>query len=100
LVLKSEGFAVKINKRTTVDKDGGSNPEWNQTIQMDVVDHFKIEVECYDHDVLASSDELIGKCSVSLLPVYKKGHIDTWITLKHKNEYNVLKDAGQVSSVE
>ena len=96
LVLKSEGFAVKINKRTTVDKDGGINPEWNQVIQMDVVDHFKVEIECYDHDVLAATDELIGKTSVSLLPVYKKGHIDTWVTLKHKNEYNVLKDAGQV----
>lgn len=55
-----------------------------------------MQVECYDHDVLASTDELVGKAQISLLPVFKKGHVDTWVTLKHKNQYNVLKDAGEV----
>ena len=96
VVCKTEGDAVKINKRTTVDKDGGINPDWNQTLKMDVVDHYQLELECYDHDVLASQDELIGRATVSLLPVFKKGHVDTWITLKHKNQYNVLKDAGEL----
>ena len=96
VVFKTDGHAVKINKRTTVDKDGGSNPDWDQKIQMDVVDHYQLQVECYDHDVLASTDELVGRAQISLLPVFKKGHVDTWITLKHKNQYNVLKDAGEV----
>ncbi|GMH78375.1 hypothetical protein TrST_g3556 [Triparma strigata] len=99
IVFKSEGYAVKINKRTTVDKDGGSNPDWDQVISMDLVDHYQLQVECYDHDVLASTDELVGKANISLLPVFKKGYVDTWITLKHKNQYNVLKDAGEVHVV-
>ncbi len=96
VVFKTDGYAVKINKRTTVDKDGGSNPDFDQFIEMDIVDHYQLQVECYDHDVLASTDELVGKAQISLLPVFKKGHVDTWITLKHKNQYNVLKDAGEV----
>ena len=99
IVFKTEGYAVKINKRTTVDKDGGSNPDWNQIIAMDLVDHYQLQIECYDHDVLASTDELVGKANISLLPVFKKGHVDTWITLKHKNQYNVLKDAGEIHVV-
>ena len=96
VVFKTEGRAVNVNKRTTVDKDGGTNPDWDQTIEMQVVDHYQLQVEAYDHDVMAATDELVGKAQISLLPVFKKGRVDTWITLKHKNQYNVLKDAGEI----
>ncbi|GMI45863.1 hypothetical protein TrCOL_g8423 [Triparma columacea] len=96
IVFKADGYAVKINKRTSVDKDGGSNPDWDQKIGMELVDQYQLQIECYDHDVLASTDELVGKANISLLPVFKKGHVDTWITLKHKNQFNVLKDAGEI----
>ena len=99
IVFKADGYAVKINKRTTVDKDGGGNPDWDQALQMELVDQYQLQVECYDHDVLASTDELVGKANISLLPVFKKGHVDTWITLKHKNQFNVLKDAGEIHVV-
>ena len=42
------------------------------TSEMRVVDHHELWIECYDHDAIGS-DDLIGKCKLSLLPVFKRG---------------------------
>ena len=94
-VFTSEGQSVKITKKTKVDTDGGTAPQWNESLTMDVVDQYTLGIECYDHDML-SKDDLIGKTSVSLLPVFKRGMIDNWVTIKTKSEWGPPKDAGEL----
>ena len=67
-------------------------------VHLDIVDHYNLEIECYDHDLL-SAPELIGKCQVSLLPVYKKGKIDTWVTIKNANDWGNPSPAGDLHIV-
>jgi len=81
IVLSIDGQAAAIKKKTKVVTDGGSDLVWDETLELDIVDQYDLNIECYDHDLLAE-DSLIGKCTVSLLPVFKKGEIDTWITLR------------------
>ena len=50
-------------------------------------------IVCYDHDAIGS-DDLIGKCKLSLLPVFKRGLIDTWVTIKEETEWGKPKPAG------
>jgi hypothetical protein len=57
---------------------------------MRVVDHHELWIECYDHDAIGS-DDLIGKCKLSLLPVFKRGLIDTWVTIKEETEWGKPK---------
>lgn len=95
VVFGSEGQAVKVTKKTKVDTDGGTAPQWNETLTMDIVDQYTLNIECFDHDML-SKDDLIGKTSVSLLPVFKRGMIDNWVTIKTKNEWGPPKDAGEI----
>ena len=33
------------------------------------------------------------------LPIFRRGHVDMWFTLKHKNQYIVLKDAWEIHVV-
>ncbi|KAH8060559.1 Ca2-binding protein [Aureococcus anophagefferens] len=77
------------------NKDGGKEPQWNEVIDMNVVDHHELWIECHDHGVI-SSDDLIGKCRISLLPVFKRGHVDTWITIKEESEWGKPKPAGDI----
>jgi hypothetical protein len=62
---------------------------------MRVVDHHELWIECYDHDAIGS-DDLIGKCKLSLLPVFKRGLIDTWVTIKEETEWGKPKPAGDI----
>ncbi|KAH8070955.1 Ca2-binding protein [Aureococcus anophagefferens] len=95
VVFTVEGECQSISKRTHVDQDGGKEPQWNEVIDMNVVDHHELWIECHDHDVI-SSDDLIGKCRISLLPVFKRGHVDTWITIKEESEWGKPKPAGDI----
>ena len=81
-----DGQACQQIKKTKVDTDGGTDPHWDDVIKLHIVDHYNLEIEVYDHDLL-SDDDLIGKTTVSLLPVFKKGLIDTWVTVKAKNDW-------------
>jgi Ca2+-binding EF-hand superfamily protein len=85
VVLSVDGQAAAIKKKTKVVTDGGSDLVWDEVLELDIVDHYDLNIECYDHDLLAD-DALIGKCTVSLLPVFKKGEIDTWVTLRSNQE--------------
>jgi Ca2+-dependent lipid-binding protein len=85
VVVSVDGQAAAIKKKTKVVTDGGSDLIWDEMLEIDIVDQYDLEIECYDHDLLAD-DSLIGKCTVSLLPVFKKGEIDTWVTLRSNQE--------------
>merc|ERR1712167_338426 len=70
-------------------------PTWDCDVEMRVVDHHELWIECYDHDAIGS-DDLIGKCKLSLLPVFKRGLIDTWVTIKEETEWGKPKPAGDI----
>lgn len=95
-VFTVDGQACKIVKKTTVDKDGGSNPQWKYSMYFDIVDQYVVDVEVYNQDI-RGRDELIGRTQMSLLPVYKRGIMSTWLTLKLKMEGGGVKEAGDIN---
>lgn len=98
LVVTVSGSCSNETKRTHVDQDGGKQPVWNETLTLDVVDQHELKIECYDHDVV-ESDDLIGDAIFSLLPVFKNGLVDEWITIYKAPEYGPLQEAGDVHLV-
>lgn len=38
------GLAVALTRKTKVDKDGGSEPVWNETLVFECVDQYLLEV--------------------------------------------------------
>ena len=93
VIFTTSGECHRIQERTHVDQDGGTEPTWDCDVEMRVVDHHELWIECYDHDAIGS-DDLIGKCKLSLLPVFKRGLIDTWVTIKEETEWGKPKPAG------
>lgn len=90
-----DGAAVQIQKKTKVDTDGGLSPVWDEVVTLQVVDHYQLEVACWDHDLLAE-DQMVGKCTVSLLPMFKTGLVDTWVTLMSPNAAGIQQPAGDL----
>lgn len=45
------GQAVALTRKTKVDKDGGSEPVWNETLTFDIVDQYLLEV-CHRRHIL------------------------------------------------
>ena len=86
VVLKIEGNCSSITKRTTTAKDGGVNPTWDEVITLHIVDQYILLLECYDHDPLTDETSLVGYTEISLLPVFKIGHIKTCVQLIFTNE--------------
>jgi hypothetical protein len=69
-VLKAEGQAATLSRRSRVDKDGGSEPNWSgEVLYMDIVDQYMLKIDCLNHDLLGK-DELIGcadlRCAAAL----------------------------------
>ncbi len=95
VIFTTSGECHRIQERTHVDQDGGTEPTWDCDVEMRVVDHHELWIECYDHDAIGS-DDLIGKCKLSLLPVFKRGLIDTWVTIKEETEWGKPKPAGDI----
>ncbi|CAN0284391.1 unnamed protein product, partial [Hapterophycus canaliculatus] len=81
--------------KTKVDKDGGADPRWNETVEIDIVDQYTLWIECFNHDAL-DGDELIGTAQCSLLPVFKRGTLDTWIQLTTSSGPGPPKAAGEI----
>ncbi|CAN0260617.1 unnamed protein product, partial [Ectocarpus sp. 12 AP-2014] len=98
VTFKADGQAVSLSRKTKVDKDGGMDPRWNETIEIDIVDQYTLWLECFNHDVL-DSDELIGSAQCSLLPVFKRGTLDTWIQLTCSSGPGPPKEAGEIHCV-
>eukprot|EP01041_Mallomonas_annulata_P002177 gene2178-4235_t len=96
LTLTMEGQAAKIVKRSTTDKDGGSDPVWDCDVEFDVVDQYLVDVEVYDQD-LGGSDVLLGTTQLSLLAVFKAGKINVWSTLRLRREGLGVKETGDVN---
>jgi len=44
-----------------------------------------LQIEVWDQDV-RGRDEVIGKSSFSLLGVFKRGYVDTWVVIKRPGD--------------
>lgn len=91
-----EGRATKMIMKTKTDTDGGREPEWeNEVFQFQVVDQYNILVEVWDEDSVGN-DDLIGAATVSLLPTYRYGYVDSWLNLWVKGKFGNKDPAGQL----
>lgn len=90
-----EGSATKMTKKTLVDKDGGTDPIWNDAVTFDAVDQFNIAVEVWDQDKVGS-DDLIGSTSLPLLPLYRHGYLNEWYPIYYKGKWGGKDPAGEI----
>jgi Ca2+-dependent lipid-binding protein len=95
VVFITEGLCQKTTKRTKTDVDGGTEPQWDETLDIKVVDQYNLIVECWDKDAL-SKDDLIGKTEMSLLPIFKKGFVDDWVPIHAKSKWGGNESAGEL----
>lgn len=95
VVLSLAGSAQSLQFTSRVDTDGGNDPVWNETAVFDVVDHHEMKIEVFDKDLLGT-DDLIGATTMSLLPVFKHGIRDGWITLKRRTTWGKVEERGEI----
>jgi Ca2+-binding EF-hand superfamily protein len=93
--LNMEGKAVKMVKRTPADKDGGSDPVWQSSINFDVVDQYQVDLEVFNQSGLGK-DIPLGMATISLLNVFRSGSMENWISLKQKKANGGIKEIGDV----
>lgn len=91
-----EGQASKMVKRSSVDKDGGPDPLWNSELKFDIVDQYLLDVSVFDQDI-AGNDVLLGSAQISLLPTFKSGQQNFWVTLKARKEGGGIREAGDIN---
>ena len=94
--LTLEGQAVKMVKKTPVDKDGGADPSWDYEIDADIVDQYMVDVEVF-HQSVNGSDVSLGFAQMSLLPVFRAGKHSSWCILKQKKLNGGIKEVGTVN---
>lgn len=92
VLLKMEGKASSMKRKTKSLTEGGNNPIWNEEFSFMVVDHYKVELECYDYDPLTGNCDLIGTAYLSLLPVLQKSRVETWVNLSIENQVSRRND--------
>ncbi len=93
-----DGQASKMVKRSSVDKDGGPDPIWDSVLNFDIVDQYLMDVEVFDQDI-TGNDVLLGSAQVSLLPTFKSGMQNFWVTLKIKKEGGGIRESGDVNII-
>ena len=81
VLFQTEGACKKTKIRTKTDSDGGTEPQWDETLEIPIVDQYSLMVECWDSDTLGK-DDLIGKTEISLLPIFKNGVVDNWVPIQ------------------
>jgi len=86
---------AKFKKRTKTDTDGGTEPRWNEEVKFSIVDHYECTMKVYDEDKIGS-DDLIGGASFSLLEVFKKGTLDTWVAIKTVGSWGKVSKTGEI----
>ena len=75
-LMKTRTFTTKVMKRTL-------NPVWDETFNVRLDSYSaddKLEMECFDYDVLGSDDSL-GKCTISLGSIATDQEFTEWCSL-------------------
>ncbi len=93
--LTAESKAVQTIKRTAADKDGGVDPVWQSEIMFDVVDQYQINIDVINQ-AMAGQDVLLGNVMLSLLPTFRSGKTEQWLTLKQKKANGGIKEVGAI----
>ena len=76
--------------KTSVAKDQGKNPNWQDTLNFRVNGESTMQVMCYDKDDF-SKDDFIAECTVQLNEVYQRRNVSNWYNVTRKG-----KTAGQI----
>ncbi len=96
VLLRSKGRASCPQYRSETISGGGRIPVWNEECSFSVVDHSVLSVECFDHDFVTNTHQLIGSGQISLIPAYRSGFMSKWVTLTRVNEYGGSLPCGEV----
>ena len=91
--ITTDSKAVQVSKRTAADKDGGVDPVWKEEVKFDVVDQYNFQIEVINQ-ALAGSDVLLGNVNFSLLPTFRSGRTEQWLTLKQKKASGGIIEVG------
>lgn len=75
----------------------GTSVVWEDAMFIPVVSESSLSIELSDLDEVTSHVELLGKCELNLLPLYKTSRLDAKLELKHQNELGQIIEHGQVS---
>ncbi len=85
-----------ISRRTKCDKDGRSEPIWDDLLQFDIVNQYEMELRVQIGNTSGDAN-LVGKNKVSLLPYFQKGCIEEWIKIyNNKRDWGERSDMGEV----
>lgn len=95
VIMTLDGEVRSFRRQTKVDDDGGTEPVWDESFDFDIVDHYQMDFDVMDRD-LASDDDVIGRCSVSLLEVFKLGFLDEWIPITIRSKWGRLEQRGDI----
>ena len=95
VIMTLDGEVRSFRRQTKVDTDGGTEPVWDETFHFDIVDHYQLDFDVMDRD-LASEDDVIGRCSISLLEVFKLGFLDEWVPITVRSKWGRLEQRGDV----
>jgi len=95
LTLLSEKWG-NVTLKTKTDTNGGTEPIWNETFTFPIVDQYEMRLECYDEDMI-SSDDLIGKQKISLLPYFRIGQREEWVPIINRDQgWGQNENAGEI----
>ena len=98
--LTIENKLTKLQQKTETDRDGGTEPIWEDALTFDIVNQYEMELAVYNRNfggVAKALDDLIGKTKISLLPYFQHGHIDEWIPIFNKKKgWGERQDMGEV----
>ena len=95
VVFECNGLSGPMTLKTKTDTDGGTNPHWDEEVELPIVDQYEMDMSVFDEDMIGSND-LIGRVKFSLLPVFKEGFIDKWVKIKEKDKWGKVKDCGEI----
>ena len=95
VVYECPGLSGTMKVKTKTDTDGGTNPHWDEDIELPIVDQYEVEMSVFDEDMVGAND-LIGRAKFSLLPVFKSGFVDKWVKIKEKDKWGKVKDCGEI----
>lgn len=76
------------SKRTSTDKRGGQNPQWDEELRFEVKDspyYKKLSLSVFHDD--SKDMSLIGDCEINVSSAMHKGEMDRWFELSYKNKY-------------
>ena len=63
---------------------------WDDDIRLPIVDEFALTIGCCENDDSTMDQVPIGSAEMSLLPLYKTGHLDTSFSLMQLTEVSKM----------